>query len=63
MWWDGEKKRMPELNDIARVALTAPMTQASVERLLSSLRFVLSPQRSGLSPESLEVILLRSNNL
>lgn len=54
----GESHAYWVLFKLATVALSAPSTQVSVERLFSSLAFIMSPLRSRLTPELLESILL-----
>lgn len=60
-YWDGEKLKRPQLFQLARVALAVPATQVSVERAFSGLKYILSPQRGRLSPNTLDdIMFLRS---
>jgi bifunctional polynucleotide phosphatase/kinase len=61
-YWDNEKTRKPELYLLASVALAVPVTQVSVERTFSSLKYVLSPYRANLKPDRLEQVLLARCN-
>lgn len=52
----------PDLSELALCVLSTPATQVSVERLFSSVRYILSPLRANLSPRSLaEIMIIRSN--
>ncbi|XP_064462638.1 uncharacterized protein LOC135373352 [Ornithodoros turicata] len=60
-YWKREELKKPQLFQLARVALAVPATQVSVERAFSGLRYILSPQRGSLSPDTLDdIMLLRS---
>ncbi|KAM7306571.1 uncharacterized protein ISCGN_010274 [Ixodes scapularis] len=60
-FWRKEKPRFPELYQLAVVALAVPATQVSVERAFSGLKYILSCQRTRLTPTTLDdVLLLRS---
>lgn len=45
---------MPELYQLASIVLAVPAMQVSVERAFSSLKFILAPQRSNISEDTLE---------
>ncbi|KAK3928633.1 Putative AC transposase [Frankliniella fusca] len=61
-YWQGRKAVSPELYDLAMIVLVIPATQVTVERLFSSLRFILRPQRFNLSGDNVDnVILLHAN--
>lgn len=63
-FWDSKKAIYPELFELSNIILSVPATQVSVERLFSSLKFVLSPYRSNVSAKNLEdQLLIRSNRL
>ncbi|XP_065314825.1 zinc finger BED domain-containing protein 4-like [Gordionus sp. m RMFG-2023] len=63
-YWGNVKNSMPELYKLAMVVLAVPATQVSVERAFSSLKFILSAQRTKLNPEILEnILVIRSNSL
>lgn len=46
------------LSTIAKILLAIPATQVSVERLFSSLKYILADQRNRLTPFHLEHILM-----
>ncbi|KAL4131056.1 hypothetical protein QTP88_008407 [Uroleucon formosanum] len=61
-FWKNKKNEMPELYQLSKVLMAVPTTQLSVERLFSSLKFVLNDLRSNLGANVLEqIIILRSN--
>ena len=60
-WWD-QRKISPELYELSCVALAVPATQVSVERLFSSLRFILNPLRQNLQSTFVEDMLVIRNN-
>ncbi|XP_065323660.1 uncharacterized protein LOC135930799 [Gordionus sp. m RMFG-2023] len=63
-YWENVKNSMPELYKLAITVLAVPATQVSVERAFSSLKFILSAQRTKLNPEILEnILVIRSNSL
>jgi hypothetical protein len=57
-WWYNSKNEMPELFRLAEIVHGVPVTQVSVEKSFSNLKFVLSVYRTNLSPSLLEEILL-----
>ncbi|XP_046389430.1 uncharacterized protein LOC124158293 [Ischnura elegans] len=64
LYWESQKSKKPELYALANVALALPMTQVSVERIFSNLKFVLSVLRGKLCPQVVEdVLLVRCNKL
>ncbi|CAK9300116.1 unnamed protein product [Gordionus sp. m RMFG-2023] len=63
-YWENVKNSMPELYKLAITVLAVRATQVSVERAFSSLKFILSAQRTKLNPEILEnILVIRSNSL
>ncbi|XP_043479763.1 uncharacterized protein LOC122509629 [Leptopilina heterotoma] len=48
-YWECHKKSSPELYKLANVVHAAPMTQVSVERLFSGMRFIFSTLRENLT--------------
>ncbi len=63
-YWFGKKSSNVVLFELSQIALSVPATQVSVERLFSSLKFVLSPQRSQMSETVLNnVLVVRANKL
>lgn len=46
------------LSNLAKIVLSVPATQVSVERCFSALKLVLSDQRTNLTKENLENILM-----
>ena len=63
-WREGIKEELPKLYILHCTANGVPMTQVSVERLFSSMKFTFSDLRADLSPSLLEAILLiRCNGL
>ena len=60
--WDVIKQLEEPLFTTAQILSAMPVTQVSVERLFSSMKFILSDQRSSMTQELLEAILfLRAN--
>ncbi|XP_034243502.1 uncharacterized protein LOC117646569 [Thrips palmi] len=61
-WWHKKQFTSPELYKLALVVLSIPATQVSVERLFSCPRFILRPQRLGLSSSHVDdVAFLHAN--
>ena len=55
---------MPELYTLSLVARALAVTQVSVERSFSTLKSVLSPQRSNMSDEILDdIMVIRTNEM
>lgn len=62
-YWIEKKKVYPQIYSVAKIILSAPATQNSVERVFSHVRFTYSETRSSLDPGVLnDVILLRLNS-
>ena len=60
--WDAIKQLEEPLLTTAKILSAMPVTQVSVERLFSSMKFILSYQRLSMTQELLESILyLRAN--
>ena len=57
-YWKDNKYVMPELYKLAMICLSVPMSQVSIERLFSSMKYILSDLRGNLSPDLLDDILL-----
>jgi len=63
-WWSESSEKFPELFTISQVALCVPATQVSVERLFSSVKFIMNPLRNRLDMKTLNAImLLRTNHM
>lgn len=63
-YWFAKKNKNRELFSLFCVTNAVPMTQVSVERLFSSLKFIFSCLRSNLSPEMVQnILIIRCNNL
>lgn len=63
-YWESNKTTNPELYEVAMISNAVPMTQVSVERLFSSMKFIYSCLRSNLAPPLLEdILIVRSNGL
>ena len=61
-WWQGQKQR--KIYEPATILTCLPSTQVSVERLFSSLSYILSDKRGRLTADTLESILfLRVNGV
>ena len=61
-YWHSRRITHPLLYALSKVALAVLATQVSVERLFSSLKFILSVQRSQLSEDLLnDILFLRAN--
>ena len=54
--WDVIKHLEEPLLTTAQILSAMPVTQVSVERLFSSIKFILSDQRSSMTQELLEAI-------
>lgn len=61
-YWEEQKFLKPVLYSLAIIVHAVPMTQVSVERLFSSLKFVYSDLRPNLASDLLEETLLIRNN-
>lgn len=57
-FWTVKKLSDEDLGALAEIALAVPATQSSVERAFSGLHSVLSPQRTKLSDQHLDDILI-----
>lgn len=55
-WWEENKHDYPDLYRLASVALAVPCTQVSVERAISGFGQVLTPARTRLGKEKLEMV-------
>ena len=63
-FWQQKKFEYPELFKLSEIVLAVPMTQVSVERAFSGLRFVLSDLRCAVTSEVLkDIMLIRCNAL
>ncbi|CAH0397613.1 unnamed protein product [Chilo suppressalis] len=61
-YWNS-KLSSPEVAELALCVLATPATQVSVERLFSSVKYILSPLRSNLSQTTLaNIMVIRSNH-
>lgn len=64
IYWQKSKDKYPYLYKLSTIVLASPMTQVSVERLFSSLKFVVSNYRLSLKDDVIEDLLfIRCNNL
>lgn len=61
-YWEKKQFNFPELFELAKIVHAAPVTEASVERTFSILRFVFSALRGNLAEELLEDIMLIQEN-
>ena len=61
-FWESRRLLQPELYTLATTVLAIPATQVSVERLFSSLRYVMSPLRYNLTADIIDDVLLIHNN-
>lgn len=61
-YWENNKIKYPALYKLACVVLASPATQVSVERLFSSLKFVVSRYRFNLNRNLIEDIIFIRNN-
>lgn len=63
-FWEHKKEKYPSLYKVAKIVLATPVTEVSVERLFSSMKFVVSDLRLNLKDDIIEDILfIRSNHL
>ena len=61
-FWYKNKNKLSELYSLAQITLAVPPTQVSVERLFSSLKYVLSYLRYNLSHDILDdILVVRAN--
>ncbi|KAE8741983.1 hypothetical protein FOCC_FOCC012462 [Frankliniella occidentalis] len=61
-FWEEKTLIWPELYEVAMIVLAIPATQVSVERLFSSLRFILRPQRFKMAGKRLDdIVFLHAN--
>jgi len=61
-FWKIRKDKYPRLSQIVDIIFSIPGTQVSVERLFSSVHFILNEYRSTLSTKHLnDILLIRSN--
>ncbi|KAE8739352.1 hypothetical protein FOCC_FOCC015123 [Frankliniella occidentalis] len=61
-WWEEHKHVWPALYEIALILHSIPATQVSVERLFSSLKFIMHSLRNGLEDTMIEDLVLILNN-
>lgn len=62
-WWETKQKIYPQLYVMAQIVLSLPVTQVSVERLFSGLKFILSDLRYSMkSPILNDLMIVRTNN-
>jgi hypothetical protein len=54
-WWSIHEAEFPRLAQLSRDIFSIPSISAEVERLFSSTKLMISPHRSCLEPESIEV--------
>ncbi|CAH2087433.1 unnamed protein product [Euphydryas editha] len=63
-FWEQKKGKYPTLYEVAKIVLATPVTQVSVERLFSSMKFIMSDLRLNLKDDIIEDILfIRSYHL
>ncbi|CAH2088909.1 unnamed protein product [Euphydryas editha] len=62
-YWHSMKIREPQLYLLSNIILATPPTQVSVERLFSSLKFVMNNLRMSLKDEIIDVLVIRNNAL
>ncbi|XP_059060329.1 uncharacterized protein LOC131853452 [Achroia grisella] len=62
LYWRNKKTTQLTISGVANTVLATPATQVSVEQLLSSLKFILSPLRSKIEGNLLQNILLLKLN-
>ncbi|KAK3931912.1 Zinc finger BED domain-containing protein 4 [Frankliniella fusca] len=61
-YWEKRRRVSPELHELALIVLAIPATEVSVERLFSSLKFILRPQRFNLQGSNVDHILVLHAN-
>lgn len=62
--WEKNKLNYPFLYELSKIVLATPMTQVSVERLFSSLKFLLNNYRRSMKDNIIDDLLfLRNNNI
>jgi len=63
-FWKSMENIYPEIYVLAKIILSVPSTQVSVERLFSGLKFIFSPYRCNINSQNLEdQLLVRTNRL
>jgi len=61
-YWENMKANNIELYKVAKIIYSIPVTQCSVERLFSELKYILNPLRSSLESEVLDdILIIRAN--
>lgn len=61
-FWEKHKYTYPELYEVAKIVFAVPTTQATVERLLSHMRFLLSYSSRSFKPDVInEMLVIKSN--
>ncbi|XP_024892141.1 uncharacterized protein LOC112467670 [Temnothorax curvispinosus] len=64
LYWEKKKVTCPELYELAVTVLALPVTQVSVERLFSNLKFILNYLRNKMSCTLLnDILLVRCNRI
>ena len=61
-WREEQNKNKPQLYEIAKVTLTVPVTQVSVERLFSAVKFIMNPNRPIIHETLNAVTIIRFNS-
>lgn len=61
-WWKNHEKQYPVLATMAKIYLATPASQTSSERLFSCGSHVVSPLRSSLDPNNVEMLVLWCKN-
>ena len=64
LYWESKKELHPQLFQLAEVVNGTPMTQVSVERCFSNLKFIVSALRGRLGEDIIDdVLVVRCNRL
>lgn len=61
-WWRQNEKRFPNLATVAKKYLAIPATSSASERVFSTGGNIVSPQRSRLNPDKVNMLIFLSHN-
>jgi len=61
-FWESQRLISPTLYELSQIVLAIPLTQVTVERLFSSLNFILNPLRLNLTTNMVDDLLVMHSN-
>jgi hypothetical protein len=62
VWWKAHEAELPVLAAISKIYLAIPASQATTERSFSVAKHVCSNDRTSLSPEHVETLVVLKKN-